>query len=189
MVNPHTLLLVHKGAPQKHSNILFFQLAQFKHNGAGNQSFVYLIVRIFRSCANEDYGSILHMRQKCVLLTFIKTVYLVNKQYSLFAVHSQIRPRVFYCFLNVLHAGRRGVQLMECAFRCIRDDFRQRRLPCSRRAIKNNRTEAVALNRAIKQPVLPYDMLLPYKFLQRSRTHTGCKRTVRPAPQASVIFK
>lgn len=52
---------------------------QFKNDGAGNQRSIYLKIRIFRRCPDQNDRSILDKRKQIILLAFIETVNLVDK--------------------------------------------------------------------------------------------------------------
>ena len=176
MKTAHALLCIFHSSSQKDFYIFFFQRFQLKDAGSGNQSTVYLKIRILRSRSDQDHGPILHKGEKVILLSFVEPVDLVDKEDRLPAVH----PLQIFCFLydlfHIFFPGYCRIDLLKLRTCRIGDHLCQSRLSCSRRPVEDDRTEFVRLDRPVKQLIFSYDMLLSHHFIQRRRTHSRCQR-------------
>ncbi len=83
---------------QQVAKLLIRQRFKREHAGAGEQRRVDLKIGVFGGRADQHDGSVFHMRQQGILLGFVKSVNLVNKQHCLFAVHSPPQGRRFNDF-------------------------------------------------------------------------------------------
>ena len=138
IVAAHSLFLVRHRPVQKGFDILPGERLQFKNNGPGDQSAVYLKIRIFRGSPDKYQRTVLHKGKEIVLLSLIEPMDLINKKNGLLPIHSQIVLGFFYHFLHILFPGYCSVDLPEPGAGSIGDHFRQGGLSCSRRAVKNN---------------------------------------------------
>ena len=157
-------------------NICLLQWMQFKNTWSRNQSSIYLKIRILRCCANQDQRSIFHKWKQIILLPFIKAMNFINKKNRLFSIHSLQIFCFFHYFFHIFLSGNCRIDLFELCAGCMCDHLCQCCLSCSRRSVKNQRTQLICLNCPVKQFIFSYDMLLSHYFIQCHRTHPGCKR-------------
>ena len=131
---------------QKSFDIFFGERMEFKDDRAGNQRPVYLKIRIFRRCADQNDRSVLDKRKQIILLPFIEAVNLVNKQNRLFAVHTAVFLRFRDHFFHIFFSGRSRIDLQKFRFCRCRDHFRKCRLSGSRRAIQQDGAQLIRLD-------------------------------------------
>lgn len=122
---------------------------QFKNDGAGNQRSIYLKIRIFRRCPDQDQSPILYKRQKIILLPLIKPVDLINKKNRLFTIHSLQILRRFHDLFHILFSGYCRIDLLKFSTCRIGDHFCKGGLSGSRRAVKDQGTQLIRLDRPI----------------------------------------
>ena len=101
------------------------------------QRAVYLKRRILRRRADKDNAPPLDKGQECILLRFVKTVYLIHKDDGARSVGA-----IFFGFLhygaNLLYAARNRRKIYERRLRVFGDKLRQSRLAYARRPPKNH---------------------------------------------------
>jgi len=79
MIAAHSFFLIPHCPQDQFLHVILFQGLQLKNAGAGKKRPVHFEVGIFRSCPNENQGSVLHIRKQVILLALIKAVDLVYK--------------------------------------------------------------------------------------------------------------
>ena len=173
VIAPHSFFHICCSPDQQPADILPLQGLQFKDNGPGNQGTVDLKIGIFRGCTYEYQSSVLHKRQKVILLSFIEAVYLINKENGLLPVHAQIVLGFFHYFLHVLFSRNRCVHLLELGAGGVGNDLCQCCLSRTRRSVEKYTSQFVRLDGTVKQFPFTDDMLLPHHLFQRCGAHPG----------------
>ena len=189
VVGTHAPLLIIDGPVQKHTHILLCQRLEFKDHRPGNQSAVHLEIRVLRRGSNQNQRSVLHKGKKIILLPLIEAVNLIHEKNRFFLVHSEGILGFGHDLLHVFFPSGSGVDLGKFRAGGVGDDLRQRSLSGSRRAIKNDGTQLVRLDRAVEHLVLSDDMLLPHHLIQGPRAYSGSQRGFLFHRIASCIFK
>ena len=146
---PHSLITVIDCTQDQRADILLTQSPELKNNRTGEKSTVDLKIRILRRCTDQYDRSILHKRKKIILLSFIKTMDLVDEQNGLLTIHTKLFLRFLYDLLHILLARNRSIDLSKIGTGRIRDHLSKRRLTSPRRPIKNNRSQLIRLDRTI----------------------------------------
>ena len=176
MIASHTTHRIAHGTLNQLFDVFLFQIVQLKNNGSGNQSWIYLKIWVFCRCANQNDCSILYKWQQIILLSFIKTMNLINKKNSPASVHSLKVFCTLYYVLHIFFSGYSCIKLCKLRACRIGDHHRKRCLSCSWRTIKNNGAKLICLNCAVQHRILPDDMLLTNNFIKCFWTHTRRKR-------------
>ena len=138
LIAPHAFFAVRHGTADQFFDLLFPERLQFKNDRAGQKSPVHLEIRIFRGSADQYQCPILHEGKKIILLSFVKTVDLIDEQDRLPAIHAQRLLRFMDHFFHILLAGHGRVDLPENGAGRIRDHLRKGGLPGPGRAVKND---------------------------------------------------
>ena len=185
----HSLLRIVDRTAKHRLDILFIQWVEFKYTGTWDQRSVYLEIRIFRCRSDQGDRPVFHKRKQIILLPFIKPVDLIHKKNRLLLIHAQGFFRLLYHRLHILLSRHRGVDLREFRAGGVGDHLRKSRLPGPRRAVEDDRTQLVRLDRPVQQLIFSYDMLLSHHLLQRCGTHSGSQRRFRLHRTASHIIK
>ena len=162
---------------------------QFKDHRAGDQSAVDFKIGILCSSSYENDRTVLHIREQIILLSFIKTVDLVNEQNCTLPVHSLQFLRLCHHFFHILFARHCGINLLKFSTGSIGNDFRQRRFAGTGRSIENDGADLVRLDGTIQKLVLADNMLLPHDLIQGSGTHSGRQWSFLFHIGASHVFK
>ena len=132
------------------ADVFVTQWFQFKDNGTGKKSTVYFEVGILGSCTNENNGTVFYKRKKVVLLSFVESVDLINKENCFFAIHTKAVLSLVHYFLHVFFACNGSIDLGKACTGGIGDDFGQGGLTCSRWSVKDNGSEFVSFNSTIQ---------------------------------------
>ena len=188
-VHAHSLLGICHRAAQKLPDIVLFQLLQLKNPGSGNESSVHLKIGIFCGRSNQKQRPVLHKGKQIVLLALIEAVNLVHKQDGLLPVHAEGVLGLLHYLLHVLFPGHSGVNLGKPGAGRVGNHLGQSRLPRSRRPVKNDRAQLICLDGAVKQLILPDDMLLPHYLVQGGGPQPGSQRRFLLHGIASHIVK
>ena len=158
-------------APQQRHEIRRRERLELENLRARDQRAVDVEERIVRRRADEAHRAALHIRQQHILLRLVEAVDFVDEQDRLrAAVLQPIRRRRDHA-PHVGDVALHAAQPLKPRLRALRDDLRQRRLPRPRRAEKDDRGDAVRLDRAPQQFARAEDVLLPGVFLERARAH------------------
>ena len=67
-------------------NVFVGEIPEHKNMASGEEGRNYFKRRVFRRRSNEDDRARLNIRQKCILLSLVKSVYLINKDDGFFIV-------------------------------------------------------------------------------------------------------
>ncbi len=145
---------------------------QFKNNRTGQQSPVDFKIWIFRGCADKNQRAILHKGKQIILLGFIETMDLVNKQNRPPGIHSLQLPGLRHHLFHILFAGHRGVDLGKLSAGGVGNHPCQGGFARAGRPVENHGADLIRLDGPVKQLVLSDDMFLACHFLQRPGTHS-----------------
>ena len=111
LVASHAFLHIINRPVKQRLDILFLKRIQFEDTGSGDQRSVHFKIRILRRSADQGDRTVLHERQKIILLSLIEPVYLVHEQDRLLLIHSKRFFRLMHYRLHILLPGHRGVDL------------------------------------------------------------------------------
>ena len=130
------------------------QPLQDKDTAAREQSVVDLKGGIFRRRSDEDNASLLHKRQKRILLRLVKAMNLIDKDDDALSVHTTA-IRFLHHRTDLLDPARHSRERDELRLRTRGDDLRQSRLADAGRSPENHRGDSVTLNEAAQYLPLP----------------------------------
>ena len=123
---------------QEDLKVGLFQRFQDKDLAAGKQGSDDLEGRVLRRGADQDDGAVLHGPQKCILLSLVKTVDLVDKENgSPSLMEKGIPACLLKDFPHILHAGRDSRQGEEIAVQRLCNDVGEGGLAYARRTPEN----------------------------------------------------
>ncbi len=152
------------------------QRDQLEDPTAADECLVDLEVGVLRRGANEDDRSIFDPGEQRVLLCFVEPMNFVDEE-------DRALPRegaAFFCArdggADVLDAGEDCVERLEVGLGGVCDDPRQRRLARAWRAVEDEASELISLNRAPQEATWTDDMVLAYELVERSRAHASGER-------------
>ena len=157
-------------------NLILSQGLEHVDPAAGEQRRNDFKRRIFRGGADQTDVALLHVGQKCILLCFIETMDLVNKNDGARAV----LPGPFsvrHDLLYFLDPGQHGGKLNELRLGHVCDDLRQSGLARAWWSPEDERAGIVAFDLSAQRFAGRHQVFLPDKFIQRARTHTVGQRT------------
>lgn len=107
----HSFVTVVYCAQDQLTDIVLAERFQFKNDRPGQKRAVDLEIRILRGRADKNKSTVFHKRQKIILLSFVKTMDLVNKEDCFLAVHAQTIMRFFHNGFHILFTGGSSVDL------------------------------------------------------------------------------
>ena len=161
----------------QNQQIALSQRAKFKNLRAGNQGAVDAEKWVLRRRTDEAHNAILDFGQQHILLRFVETMNFVHKENRPPAIPS---PRS--CSSNntadIRNIALHSTQALEARCRCACDDLRQCCFTCSRWAKKDQRGNAVRLDRTPQKLPRREKMLLTAILIERARAHSRSQRRV-----------
>ena len=129
-----------------------------------------------RRRADQPHDAALDIRQQHVLLRLVEAVDFVNEQNrGLPLVLQPVRRRGQHA-AHVGHVGFHAAQPLELALGLAGDDLRQRSFAGARRAVKDQRLDAVGLDGAAQQLARAEDVRLADELAQVARPHARRQR-------------
>ena len=132
--------------------------------------------RIVSRRADQPQISAFDIGQQDVLLRFVEVMNLIDEEDRLLSRSADAVGRRGHHFAHLGDVAFHAAQPFELRLRHLRDDLRQRRFARSRRAGENDRRQPIRLNRAAQKFSWREDVLLPDKFLERTRPHARRQR-------------
>lgn len=130
---------------------------------------------IMRGGSDQADVARLHIGQEEVLLRFVKPVDLVDEEDGALGGFVASKAQ------DVAHLGdigEHGIDTHEFALGLGSDDFGQRSLAATGRAVKDEAAEVIRLNEAREEAACADDVILANYFLQTTRTHAHSQRAV-----------
>jgi hypothetical protein len=161
---------------------------QLKNLGPRNQSAVDAEKRVFGCGADESNGAIFHFRQQNILLGAVEPVDFIDKDHGSLAARGTAVSSGFQDAPQFPHRSIHSAGPLENAIGSGGDDQSQRRFTSARWAIKNQRSQAIGLDRAAKQLSRAKQMELPRVFIECARPHTGGQWSVL-GHHRHILFK
>ena len=140
--------------------------------------------RVLRRRADQDDDPFFHVRQQHVLLCAVEAVDFVEEEDRPLAEVFEVLAGLGQDFADFLDAGGDRVHRLEAALGVVGDDVRERGLSGPRRAVEDQRGEAVGEQHSPEQLAGPEEVFLPDELVERSRPHP---RRERPG-LAAVLF-
>ena len=133
--------------------------------------------RVLRCRPDEHDDAVLHVRQQHVLLAAVEAVDLVEEEDRFVSLLFQQFAGFGEDFAHLLEVRGDGVERLEPPLRLGGNDVRQRRLPTPRRAVEDQRADAVGQQHAPEQLPRPEEVLLPDVLVEGTRPHPRGQRT------------
>ena len=129
-----------------------------------------------RGRADQPHHAALDIRQQHVLLRLVEAVDFVNEQDGGLPLVLQPVGRQGQHAAHVGHVGFHAAQPLELAPGLPGDDLRQGSLARARRAVEDQRLNAIRLDGPAQQLARPEDMRLADKLAQVARSHARRQR-------------
>ena len=123
------------------------------------------------SGADQPNRSIFHVRQEDILLGFVETMNLVDKQERWLAGIGQPIGRDRQHAPHLGHIRLDATEPLEFVFRLLSNDLGQGSFARARRTVKNERLNAVGFDGAPEKLARGQNMCLADKFVEGPRTH------------------
>ena len=120
--------------------------------------------RVFRSCTDKNNRAVFHIRQKHILLSLVKAVYFVDKNYRTPHAAVQSVTRFANQLTQLRHAARYCIKRNKTALRHIGNNMCQCSFAGSRRPVKQKRLQSVTLNHPPQRAARSKGFFLPRKI-------------------------
>jgi hypothetical protein len=167
--------------PDNLPDVGVFQRLQHVHLQARQQRPGELEARVLRRRAHEGDHSLLHPREKGVLLCLVEPVNLVAKQDGAPSLVLQAPLRLLDDLTHPRHTRSDGAEGLEMPVGVARDQSRQRGLPRPRRAPQHHRAHLAPTHGLVERPPFTQEVFLPEELLEALGSEAGCQRLVPPS--------
>ncbi len=172
---------VERGGPAAYDlpQRLLVERDELDHGAAREERRVHLEVRVLGRRADQRDEAVLDRVQHRVLLRLVEAVDLVDEEDRAAAVSSQPVPCARHHRADIVHPRGHGRQLLEGGSGRLRDDARERGLPDARRAVDDERGQAVLGDSEPKRGALTEYVLLAHQLVECARPKPRRQRRVR----------
>ena len=160
------------GPVEQPEQVFFLQGLEHIELTAREQRAYHLEGGILGGGPDERHHALLHGPEQRVLLTFAEPVYLVDEKNGRQGVKKAVAAGPFDDLTHVFHAACHGAERVERCLEAVGDDLRQRGLPHSRRAPKDEGGDAPTLYHAAQHGPGAHEMLLPHVVVECAGTHS-----------------
>jgi len=167
---------VRQGPLEQLQQLRFGQRPQLKDLGAGDQRGVDEKEGVMRRGADQPHDAGLDIRQEHILLRLVEAMDFINEQdRGLVFVGEPVGGGGQHA-AHIGDVGFNPAQPLELIAGLAGDNLRQRRLAGARRAVEDQRLDAIRLNGAAQQLPRPQDVRLADELAQVAGAHPGRQR-------------